>query len=422
MMGINTYGNREVAKVRDNRVKLSYTFKEIVCIQRIDMFIACLLYILIALIFVKNNVAIYLIVLMHLLSSMFDITWFFYGLEEFKKTCTRSIFVRLATVFFIFCFCHTEQDLYIYAFINVGFEFLGQLLLYYKIDNYIDNININFIDAYKKHIKPTIQLFVPTIAISVYTMLDQTMLGYMYSKEHLEYYKTSLSFVKMFLYFITAIGTVMLPRITNMFYKTHKDMKKIEGIINSTLEVVLLLAIPMVVGMYIVSPVFISWYLPTASEVGILIQISSIIVIFMSVSNVLGIQFLIPVGMYNEYTKSVCVGAIINFMFNLIMIPRYGAYGAIIGSVLAEFLVAVVEFYFVRKCIKIKLINIRTIIYLVASLIMGITIRFFIQMIDNAIFSSIISILIGVLIYFVILYVLKDIYLMKIIDKIKNRY
>ena len=104
-----------------------------------------------------------------------------------------------------------------------------------QLRQYITFQKVSLKDAYRHHFKATFQLFVPTIAISVYTMLDQTMLGYLYSEEHVTYYKDAMGFVKMFLYFITSIGTVVMPRVTNEFYNSGNGAEKAQALINTTM-------------------------------------------------------------------------------------------------------------------------------------------------------------------------------------------
>ncbi|MBQ1320542.1 MAG: polysaccharide biosynthesis C-terminal domain-containing protein, partial [Solobacterium sp.] len=276
-------------------------------------------------------------------------------------------------------------------------------------------------DAYRHHFKPTFQLFIPTIAISVYTMLDRTMVGALYNEEHLSYYKTSIGFVQMFLYFITSIGAVVLPRITNVFYNEEGGEEKAKNLIRTTMKIALMLSVPMCLGMVAVAGNFISWYLPTAPIVADLIRFGSPIIIFISMSNVTGIQYLVPTGMYTQYTISVVTGSIVNFIINSLLIPRYGAYGAIAGSVIAEFCVTCVQLAFVRRKAHIRFFDRSCAVYVIGAAVMMAVVMAVVRVLPVNIAGTVLSIFAGMIVYFIVLYVSKEDLCMKVMGMIRRR-
>ncbi|NCB33741.1 MAG: hypothetical protein EOM64_07660, partial [Erysipelotrichia bacterium] len=370
ILGVNTYGNRQIAKVRDSRQELNRTFWEILTMQIVDMLIASICYFVFVACTVKENILVYQLTGLTLIASMLDITWFYYGVEDFKKASIRNIIVKIIGVGLIFLFVKTPDDLWLYVVINSSSELIGQGIMFAQLHQYISFEKVSISDAFRHHFKATIQLFVPTIAISVYTLLDQTMLGYLYNEEHVTYYKTSMNFVKTFLYFITSIGTVMLPRVTNVFYNDENGREKAQGLINTTMRIAMLMALPMCFGMMTIARGFISWYIPSAPIVGDLILAGCPIIIFISMSNVTGIQFMVPVGMYSHYSTSVIAGACINFCINLALIPHYGAYGAVIGSVIAELTVTLIQYFFIHKQVRLNFRNRSYLIYILGTAVM----------------------------------------------------
>ena len=155
------------------------------------------------------------------MASAFNITWFFYGVEDFKATSLRNITVKLLGVILIILIVKTPDDLWKFVLINSLSEVFGQLIMFIRLPRYIDRVKVSVIDAYRHHLRGTFALFIPTIASSVYTILDQTMLGYLTSDTaYVSTYKAAQGFINMFLYFITAIGNVMMPRIANVYYRS----------------------------------------------------------------------------------------------------------------------------------------------------------------------------------------------------------
>lgn len=416
-LGCNLYGNREIAKVRDDRKRLSKTFFEVWAILTINMTIACAFYFIYVFLTVKENAFIYYLYFFTILASAFNITWFFYGVEDFKATSLRNITVKLLGIILIVLIVKTEDDLWKFVLINSLTEVFGQLIMFVRLPRYIDRVKISLKDAYRNHIRGTITLFIPTIASSVYTILDQTMLGYLTDDTaYVATYKAAQGFINMFLYFITAIGNVMMPRIANIFY-AKGDKKEVSRYINTTIKIATLLAIPMMLGMASVAPSFIPWYLPSQPEIIVLIQVSVPIIFLTSLSNVFGTQFLVGTGKNDQYTKAVVLGAITNCIANFILIPRLQAIGAALGSVIAEIVVALVEIYYARKEISIK-IDRSYLLYVIASVVMIVPVLYIGSHMEASFMTNVIQILVGVFVYGMILVIGKEEMVMKVLRKV----
>lgn len=420
-LGVNTYGNRTIAKVRDNKEQMSITFWQIFLMQCVNMLIATVCYGVYVYFTVSNHLEIYALTGFILLASLVDITWFFYGVEDFKKASVRNILVKLAGVVLLLLFVKKPADLYLYVIINSVSELVGQSIMFLQLKKYIDVKKVSLKDAYQNHFKPTIALFVPTIAISIYTLLDQTMLGYLHSELHLNYYKTSMAFIKMFLYFITSIGAVMLPRVTNVFYNQADGKSQAQSLVQTTMKIAVMMAAPMCFGMVAVAPKFIPWYLPSAPIIANLIMIGCPIVLFISMSNVTGIQYMVPTGMVKQYSNSVIGGAVINFILNSFLIPGYGAYGAIISSCIAEASVTLIQLYFIRKELGTRFFN-RSYLKIVLSAVLMYGVVYLIgTCFEASLLCNLVQAVAGVVVYFVILLVLKEELLMRIVRKVLKR-
>lgn len=419
-LGANVYGNRQIARVRDDKAERSKTFFEILYMQLINMAIALVLYIGYTFFFVKENQIIYVLHCLTIISSAFEITWFYYGVENFKTVSIRNIIIKIVGVGLIMLFVKSPADLWLYVVINALTDLFGQIIMYVQLRNYISFVKIDVIKGYFKHIGATFVLFVPTIAISVYTLLDQTMLGFLTDDTgNVALYKAAQGFVKMFLYFITSIGSVMMPRIANLYQKNN-DRSEVNRYLNTTFHLAIFLGIPMMVGMITVSPYFIPWYLPEQLSIATLIQYSSPIVLFISISNVFGMQFLVPTGRNKEYSMSVIFGAVVNFFINLILIPKLAGVGAAIGSVCAEFAVMFVQYIFVRKEIEIHALR-SFILYTSASIIMGVVVVLIGNLMGASLLCNIVQAGAGLLVYGLLLLIFKEKMLMNFLNKVFRR-
>ncbi len=313
IMGVSIYGNREIARVRDDQAKMSKTFFEIFTMQFLSMCASTLVYFL-YLFTVQDSVRLYATIqTISLLSVALDITWFFYGVEDFKTASIRNMIIKILGIILIFAFVKKPSDLALFIVINAGSGVLGQLIMWTQLKQYVKWTPIHFKDVLK-HFKPNLMLFIPQIATSVYTMLDVSMLGYLYADvSHVSFYNQAQRFIKMFLFFITSIGSVMLPRIANIHAKGQDE--EVLRFLRTTLRMALYLAIPMIAGIISLIPYFIGWFLDdTYQIVTPLIIFTTPIILFISLSNVFGTQYLLPIGRTKEYTRSVILGASDEFL------------------------------------------------------------------------------------------------------------
>ena len=279
----------------------------------------------------------------------------------------------------------------------------------------------------RREIKPfrnfsiIIQMFLPQIAIQIYTVLDKTMIGVM-TGSPLEngYYEQAEKVVKMSLTIVTSLGTVMLPRIAYAY--AHKDYETIRTSMMRSYRFVWFLTVPMFCGFIAVSNNFVPWFFgPGYDKVVPLMQILSGLVIAIGLSNVTGIQYMLPTNQQNKLTMTVVCGAVVNFALNLFLIPVMQSIGAAIASLIAEITVTAVQFYIVRNVFLIAQIGRLSIKYLFSGLIMfAVTFPLSLYL-KPGIVHTFITIAAGCLIYAGILLLAKDSMLYMFISKVKGK-
>lgn len=419
-LGIALYGQREIAYKQDNTKEITKTFLEVVFLRIITTFISLMIFYFTFV--VKNNVynIYYKVLIIEIIASCFDISWFFQGLENFKKTVFRNILVKLISVICIFIFVKTPDDLIRYFYIYVFSTLLGNISLWFYLSKYLEKISIKEINIFR-HLKPTIMLFIPQIAIQIYTMIDKTMIGTIIEdKSEVGFYEQSQKIIKMTLTVITALGTVMLPRVANCF--ANNDKSKISGYMNKSFCVVFLLAFPIIFGILAISDSFVPVFFGDGYEkVSILMKIISPIILFIGLSNVTGNQYLLPTKRQKQYTKSVIYGAIVNIILNSCLIWKYGAIGASIGTVCAEFTVMSVQIYYIKNEFKITNILSSMKNYCISSFIMYIICIGLDKIIANNFCSVVMQMLVGSLSYLMCLLFMKDNFILEELKKIKNK-
>lgn len=398
MIGITLYGNREIAYVREDKKKLKNTFYSIYLLQLITTTISLVLFLIFILVFTKGNYRIlYVAQGLNILATIFDISWLFMGLEEFKKTVVRNTIVKLASLASIFIFVKSQDDILIYTIILGLSALIGNLTFWLYIPKSIGFKNIK-IGELNIHLKSSLSLFVPQIAIQVYLLLDRTMLGMITNSTEVGYYENSQKLIKIVLTVATAVGTVMMPKIANTV--AAGDMKKVKYYIENSFFFISAISIPMTFGLMGIANELSPWFF-TDKFAGIekLIIVSSIVIIAISWSNVLGTQLLVPLNKTKEFTVSVTLGAVVNLGLNLVMLKHLGALGACISTVIAESTVTIVQFYFVRELLNLKKMIKSIIIFIFSGIIMYIVVRIVGVNMEIGILTNMCQCVVGVIIY-----------------------
>lgn len=404
-LGMSLYGNRAIAYVRDNKKELSKTFWAILVLRILTTTISLIMYLSIFCLNNENKIM-YLIQALNILAATIDISWLYMGLEDFRKTVTRGLVVKILCVLSIFIFVREQSDLWIYTLINALMLVLGNGFMWLYLPKAVDKTKITFKDM-KIHLIPTLQMFIPQIAIQVYAVLDKTMLGILATKGDVGIYEQSQKIVKIVGGLVTSLGVVMLPRMSNTF--ANGDKKKMNEYLNKSLIFVSYMSIPMFIGLAAISNEFVPWFFgEDFLQVRYIMMILTPILFFIAINNVLGVQYLLPTNRTKEYTIAVSTGAITNVVFNFLLIPKYKVIGACIATLLAELIVPVVELIILRKNINIKYIFKNIYKYFFAGAIMFIIVRFIGKFMGVSILTTMIQAVSGGCIYLATLLIFKD--------------
>ena len=418
-LGIALYGKREIAYLQKDKEKYTIAFWEILILRVITMSISLMVF---GLTFARSGdyQNYFRILILEIIANCIDISWFFQGLEEFKKTVIRNMLVKLISVVCIFIFVKTRQDLTRYFIIYVLSILIGNGSLWLYLPRFLKKISIKELNV-KKHFRPTFSLFIPQIAVEIYTILDRTMIGLIINdKSEVGFYDKSQKIIKMLLTVITSLGTVMLPRIANNYASGKK--KKIVKYMKKSFSMVFFLSFPMIFGIISVSDIFVPKFFGEGyDKVALLMNLISPIILFIGLSNVIGTQYLLPTKRQREYTISVACGAIINFIINMSLIWNFGAIGASIGTVIAELTVTIVQIYFVRKDFNVWKIIKSARNYLFASSIMFVICLAIRNIVRKPYFSMALQVAIGGIVYLTILIILEDKFVFEIIDRIRKK-
>ncbi|VTX76393.1 Putative O-antigen transporter [Gemella haemolysans] len=350
MLGIGVYGTKQIAAASD----VSSTFWNIYAIQLIASILAVSVYVIAVFSIPQMGGIIPLIVGVTLFAKMIDISWLFSGKEDFKKITIRNIVIRLIGVISIFTFVKSSDDLYLYVFLIVIFDFLGQLVMWVPAKKFIKRPSFDG-KIIKRNLHPIVLLFLPQVAISLYVVLDRTLLGILGSYSDVGIYEQGQKLISILLKVVSSLGVVMLPRVANLLSE-GKD-REAQNMMKFSFILYNLIIFPMIFGLIAVNEVFVKLFLgKNFQDVKYVLYIIVFNIMFVGWTNILGFQVLVVRNKNKEYMLSTTIPAFVSVAVNIAVIPFFGYVGASITSVVVEILVFAIQWYYSRNIINKKLL------------------------------------------------------------------
>ena len=369
-LGIATYGQLRVAACRNDKKAVSKIFYELVILRFVLMGTASLLFLVFIQVFSAEEYrTLYMVLLIQIASSAVDIAWLLQGFEEFGKIVVRNTVIKVLSVILIFSFVKKPEDLYIYALIMNGSTLLGNMSIWYFAPAFVEWVPLSELEP-RRHLRPCIIYFIPTIATTLYLSLDKTMIRW-FTTSSVEngYYEQAQKIEQMAATVVTSMSVVTMPRMAYLY--SNESVDRLKDRLQQSIRFILMMSIPMCLGMIAVSDNLIPLYLGSGyDKSAVLLKFFSFLIIVVGLNNAVGKQVLMPVGRQKNYNVSVIIGAIVNVALNSLLIPRLYSVGAVIASVAAETTILLAFIHYSKDYIQLSWILKASVKYLIAGLVM----------------------------------------------------
>ena len=348
-LGVPTYGIRACAKVRDDKEKLSKTVQEILIINFTMGLISYLAFfvILFSVERVYSEKALYLVICTTIFFNIIGMEWLYKALEQYSYITVRSIAFKFVALVMMFILVHQQSDYVIYGGITILAAVGSNIFNFVNAHKYVSlkpvgNYNI------KQHMPPILTFFAMTVATTIYTNLDIVMLGFMKTDIDVGYYNAAVRIKTILVSIVTSLGTVLLPRAS--YYIEHGLKDEFYRITRKAINFVSLFATPLMVYFMIFAMEGV-YFLSGEAYTGAILPMQIIMptLLFIGMSNVLGIQMLVPMGKEKVVLHSTIAGAIVDLIINVILIPQWGAAGAAFGTTVAELVVWIYQCVYMKK-------------------------------------------------------------------------
>lgn len=375
-LGIKLYGRREIAKINDNKDKCSSVFFSIFSLEFILFSITSIAYFLFVCLYETDTILnqAFFILYIEIIASLLDINWFFYGIEKFDIILIRNGIVRIAQLFLILIFVTGKDDVLIYILIMSLCNLAGVISMWVKINKFVC-----FKKEYLKncfiHFFPMVQLFIPVLSTQLYSVVDRTIIGFYLDMNNVGFYENAYKIAKVPVVIITALGSVMLPRITKLI--ADGEISEASRYLRKSLSLTMFVTCAISFGLCSVSSSLIPIYLGDGfSESIILLEIMSFMLVFIGWGNVLRTQYMLPKGYDMLYTKSVVYASIINILLSILLIKYFSVIGVALSALIGEVIICIYSTIKLRKELDISTYIYDSIVYFVAGIFMLVSIGF----------------------------------------------
>ena len=407
-LGIPTYGIRACAKVRDDKEKLSKTAQEIFII---NIVMSILVYIVFFIVVcnvprLKDEKILLIIVSATIFFNAIGMEWMYKALEQYTYITIRSVIFKFIALIAMFLLIHQKSDYIIYGAISIFASSASNIFNFVNVHKYISLRPVGDYN-FKQHLKAVSVFFAMSCATTIYTHLDTVMLGFMKTNADVGYYNAAVKIKTILVSVVTSLGTVLLPRAS--YYVEHGLKEEFYRITKKAINFVFLVATPLMLYFMFFAKEGI-FFLSGNNYDGAIVPMQIIMptLFFIGLTNIMGMQILVPLGKENIVLYSEIVGAIVDLAINYILIPKYASAGAAIGTLVAEIAVWIVQYTYLRNQIKDAYKNVRYGVLILALFLGSIASLWVKKVFSGSFIVLLISAILFFGVYFVVLTIAKE--------------
>ena len=366
-LGIPMYGTRTIARIRNDQHTIKRTFSELIVLGAGLSIIATVLYVLLYPVIDDSfpNIALYMSFGLMVLTGFATIDWYYQGMEDFRFITLRNLFIRALSVVAIFVFVRERDDYLLYGWIWIAGSVIASVI---NLGNGVRTSGFTFGSIRPMHHLPWVM---PTFAISLashlYAGIDTVMLGILSGDGGLQLglYTMGNRVTKIVMTIVVALIAVVTPRVASLV--GSGDQSKAKKLTDRTIQIVVFLSLPMAVGIALLaSDIAVAFGGAEFRMAGIPMAILSGQLILISVGNVAANQALYAHGKAYTIAGSTVVAIVVAIGMNLVLIPRSGAEGAAVGTLVARLVEVAIQVGFGFFWLKSGLLNITNVKTLIA--------------------------------------------------------
>ena len=417
--GIGTYAIREVAKVRDNRYLASKLSLELLSINLITTLIAYFVFFLVIEIpvFEDYRSLLYLFSVSLVLTTL-GMDWLYVANEDYIYITIRTVALQVVSLFLLFVLVKSKDDVFNYALLIVLTQSGANIFNFYHSRKYIDFSTIKKIQVVK-HLRPICFFFITALTVTLNTLIDQSMLGFIKGDYDVGLYAASIKISHIVITVMCSVIGILFPRLSYMI--GNNDSAWIQ-LLDKTIDLLLLLSIPCTIGLTVLREPAISVLAGSQfNKATSILAIMNIMIVLLSLSHLFGNLVFMALGKEKWTFQVTAYGVVINIVLNYFLIPIWGAEGAAIATVSTGVFVLMFQFVLVKSFLNVWMIIRRVLVYGINAFIMGFVIFIGMSYVHNSFLQLSFLIPLGMIIYSVLLLVERNKLAVEVVQLFKEK-
>lgn len=423
-LGIPLYAVREIARDRNDVVKMNRTATEILLLHTLLTIIGYLIVGILCLCVpqIQTDVPLFLVLSLTIFFTAIGCEWFYQGIEDFKYITIRGIVVKCISLILLFVFVRTKDDLIYYGWYTVIGVLGGNVFNFIRLRRYIHKENVIFSQLdLGRHLKPVLKVFSFTVVTSVYLQLNPVLLGFMKDALAVGYFTAATKLMSMFMKLSSCLGAVMMPRASHLIAENKEE--EFNSLIQKSYDFTIAVSLPLVMILMITAPLIVRLLCGSEFAPAVLSsQIVAPVILLVGISNVMGIQVLYPKGKINLVITSCLIGAITDLILNICLIPSFSYEGTAVAYLGAEVATTFSMYFIAREYLPIRYIHKSHLVYLLGSVLMAVMMVSALRLLPYSDLPLLIIIgLSGILVYGITLLIGRDALLWNLINRLIKR-
>lgn len=407
-LGVLSYAMRECAGVREDKTKFQKLANEVFTINMMATIVAVIL-LQIFVLFFPGFQEYWLLAEIFILGVIFEtlrVRWIYQAYEEYTYLSLQGLLSCIILLFFNFCFIKDENDYVKYAVILILPAVIPGFMNIIRSRKYC-RLKLTKKCNLKTHMPPILMIFASQVSNTIYVGSDTVLLGYMSGDYAVGLYSVAVRIYEAVKILLSAALNVTIPRFCYLFNNSYED--DFRKLLNKILNIIFILCIPALMGLVVLSKEIVIVLFGDSYVGGTMaLQFLSIALLFAVPAMLLSQCILIPMRQENIIFRVTTLGAVLNLVLNVILIPKYAQNAAAFTTLISEMAVFFLYLFRTRGEWHGSIEYGSLFQSIVAGSLMGILISWLKGKIEHLIVAVSVCVFVGVISYFSMLLLMRN--------------
>ncbi len=420
-LGMATYAQIEISRIRDDKVETSNIFYETVISRAVSLCVIISIYFVFIFTIGREDLRMmYIVLTANMVGSLLDLSWFYQGKEQFRKVAVRNTAIKLLSMAMIFIFIKKPEDIYLYVLILYGSTVIANIYLWLGVNKQLSKLKLSALNI-KRHLKGYILFFFPSIASVINSAIGITLLGKIGNiGAESGYFEQAFKIFNIIITIPASLSLVMRPRMALLY--ANNASEELKEKFYTSMRFIMFMMIAIGLGLIGTSDNVVGWFLGDEwTKVSLLLKIFGVNIIFYSIMVSYYDQYFIPRGKVKTAAALIYSGLATNVIASFLLDGKLGSVGASLAVTASELIMMSLAIILARKDVKVTDILKMSVKYILAGSVMLFVLLKLSAVLAQTVFSFLLLMLVGFVVYCLALILMRDVFILGAIKELVRR-